>query len=84
MVHPGIPQRSMNAEMREGLTDGSYKKVVQNRGGMVERTTYDSRNELDDVWYGIHETQMKDIKTHPGHSTTPNYVPTPEPDMDKW
>ncbi len=76
--------RNMNAELREGLTDGSYKKVVNNRGGVVERATYDSRNELDDVWYGIHEVELKDIKTQPGHNTTPYYVPTAMPDSTKW
>lgn len=76
--------RSMNAELREGLTDGSYKKVVNNRGGVVERATYDSRNELDDVWYGIHEVELKDIKTQPGHNTTPYFVPTAPADSTKW
>ncbi len=28
--------RSMNADLREGLTDGVVKKVAPNRGGVVE------------------------------------------------
>lgn len=80
-----LPQlRSMNAELNEGATDGRYKKVVQNRGGFVEGGTYDNRDELDDVWYGIHEVNPKDIPGKPGYHSTPNYVPTATPDSTKW
>lgn len=84
MVHPGIPQRSMNAELREGQTDGGYKKVVQNRGGNVDRATQESREPLDDVWYGIHERPVKYMPGHFMDDRTPNYTPTAEPDMTKW
>ena len=30
------PARSANAELGQGMTDGSYKQVVKDRGGLVE------------------------------------------------
>lgn len=69
------PVRSANAELHEGMTDGKYKKVVTDRGGFPEGTTYAERSELHDQWYGIHEIPVK-------HSpdglplVTPNYRPT--------
>ncbi|MFC4498574.1 MULTISPECIES: hypothetical protein [Streptomyces] len=73
-------QRSLTGEVNEGLTDGTYKKVVRDRGGEVEATTYDARRDLDDVWYGIHEAQTK--ATPDGRAvSTPNYVPTPAPHL---
>lgn len=69
------PIRSANAELHEGMTDGKYKKVVQDRGGYVEGTAQAGRADLDDLYYGIHETP---IKTGPDglRLPTPNYVPT--------
>ncbi len=78
------PLRNMNAELLEGATDGRYKKVVQNRGGAVESSTYANRDELDDLWFGIHETQPKDVPGMVGYKSTPNYVATREPDSTKW
>ena len=79
MVYP--VSRSMNADLAEGLTDGAYKKVVQGRGGKVEGTTWQARADLDDNWYGIHETVTKtspDGLRHP----TPNFVDTPKTPQD--
>lgn len=84
MVHPGIPQRRMNAELIEGATDGGYKKVVQNRGGVVESTTWESREPLDDVWHGIHERPLKQVPGRFTDERTPYYTPTREPDSTKW
>lgn len=67
---------SQNANLCEGATDGVYKKVVQNRGGVVERTTYASRAALSDHWYGIHEAAVKDIGDGTMHAT-PDFVATP-------
>jgi hypothetical protein len=78
------PLRNMNAELVEGATDGGYKKVTQNRGGMVESTTYASRQQLDDLWYGIHEDNPKTIPGMAGSRPTPNYVPTATVDSTKW
>jgi hypothetical protein len=68
----------MNADLHEGATDGSYKKVIRDRGGRVEAATWDSRRDLLDNWYGIHEKPVKLAGDNvPG--PTPNYVSTPAP-----
>lgn len=41
------PLRSMNGELTEGMSDGTVKKVTQNRGGFVEQTTPDIRHEIN-------------------------------------
>lgn len=53
------PTRGMNASLSEGSTDGKYKKIVQDRGGVVEDATYENRADLNDQWYGMHEKQVK-------------------------
>lgn len=69
------PSRSMNADLHEGATDGKYKKVVQNRGGLVEGATWAERADLNDHWYGIHEKNPK--TTGDGVvAPTPDFVPT--------
>lgn len=73
--------RSMNADLQEGATDGKYKKVVNNRGGVVESTTHEARIDLCDTWYGIHEQPVKTNQSVQ-HKTTPNYVPTPPAHLD--
>ncbi|MEV6310034.1 hypothetical protein AB0M10_15715 [Streptomyces sp. NPDC051840] len=74
------PNRSLTGEINEGLTDGSYKKVVRDRGGQVDPATNAAREDLNDLWYGIHETPYK---AAPGGRvvSTPNYVPTRPPHL---
>lgn len=69
------PVRSVNAELFEGSTDGKYKKVIQNRGGLIDLFSAVDKAGLDDQWYGIHE---KKIKVGPSGrmGQTPNYVNT--------
>lgn len=69
------PTRSMNAEISEGMTDGKYKKVVMNRGGIVDAGTLRERADLDDRYYGIHEKQVKVTPDGLLHAT-PDYSPT--------
>lgn len=70
--------RSLTGDLNEGVSDGAYKKVVTDRGGGVEATTYAVRSHLDDRWYGIHEDPVK--HTPDGRPvSTPNYVATPAP-----
>lgn len=70
--------RSLTGDLNEGVTDGAYKKVVTDRGGQVESTTWHARSDLNDCWYGIHEDPLK--HTPDGRPvTTPNYVGTPAP-----
>lgn len=73
MVYP--QSRSVVAELNEGATDGKYKKVVNNRGGVVEQTTQAARADLKDIWYGIHEAPVK-VRPDMQHVTTPNCVYT--------
>jgi hypothetical protein len=61
MAYPAT--RSMNQDLKEGMTDGKYKKIVQNRGGIVEKDVfYMSREDLNDVFYGIHEDPVKSLQ----------------------
>lgn len=64
--------RDMLADLVEGATDGTYKKVVRDRGGVVEDATYQQRQDMSDVWFGIHETDPKNIGDGQRRST-PNY-----------
>lgn len=65
------PERPLRLDLNAGLTDGTYKKGIQGRGGFPEHTTCETRDELADTWYGIHEAV---VKTDPfGRPvTTPN------------
>lgn len=73
--------RSANAELEAGMTDGKYKKVVMDRGGVVESATYASRRDLSDVWHGIHEAPT--METPDGATTVNPYaVSTPHADPE--
>jgi hypothetical protein len=73
----GYPQsRSMNLSLSEGSTDGKYKKVIRDRDGVVEPATYESRADLNDGYFGIHEKKVKVAPDGLLHAT-PNFVPTP-------
>lgn len=77
----GYPlSRSMNADLHEGATDGKYKKVVRDRGGVVEDTTWRARVDLADPYYGIHEEPAK-VTPDDKVVRTPNYVQTPPPSV---
>jgi len=68
--------RSMNTALAEGGTDGVYRKIVTDRGGVVEATTYLARRDLCDTYYGLHEARQKTMGDGTVHST-PDYVLTP-------
>ena len=76
------PMRSMNAELASGASDGRYKKVVEGRGGFPETATYQEREDLHDMHFGIHEKQLKELPgfVHPEH--TQAYRATPQ--ADPW
>lgn len=71
MAYP--PSRSMNSDLYEGMTDGKYKKIITNRGGVVDPLTYESREALNDIWFGIHETPDK-VLPDGTRCTTTDYV----------
>ena len=58
MAYPA--SRSCVNELNQGMTDGTYKQVNRDRGGVIEPTTLAARDELNDVYYGIHEIAVKD------------------------
>lgn len=66
--------RPLGAELNEGLTDGAYKKINRDRGGAVDPATYGARQDLSDVWYGVHETPVKRRPDGPAVRTA-GYVP---------
>lgn len=68
--------RGMNDALSEGSTDGKYKKIVNNRDGVIDPGTYEERADLSDQWYGIHEKQVKVTPDGLLHST-PRYVGNP-------
>jgi hypothetical protein len=53
--------RSMSTDLHAGMTDGKYKKILQNRGGFPEGATYQDREDLSDIWYGIHEADTVEL-----------------------
>ena len=69
------PSRGMNNALSEGSTDGKYKKVVNNRDGVIDPATLENRLDMDDNWYGIHEKKVKVTPDGLLHAT-PRYVPT--------
>lgn len=73
----------MNANLAEGMSDSSYKKVVQDRGGIVDAATFQARSQLDDVHFGIHEARVK-ILGDGTSQVTPDFEVTPEPNSLRW
>lgn len=60
MAYPAL--RSMNKDLEDGMSDGKYKKIAPNRGGDTEaELTYQMREDLNDVYYGIHEAADKQL-----------------------
>jgi hypothetical protein len=53
------PRRSLSDGLKAGYTDGTWKKGVRERGGVVEPTTARVRDDLADTYYGIHEAAVK-------------------------
>lgn len=51
--------RSWNQDMLAGATDGTWKKAVMDRGGIVEPQTSEVRKRMSGVWHGFNETQPK-------------------------
>ena len=70
------PSRPLAGDLADGLTDGAYKKINRDRGGNIDPATYNARRDLNDVWYGVHETAVKQ-RPDGGPVRTPTYVPNP-------
>ena len=70
--------RSANRELEWGMTEGGYKSVVKDRGGVVEQGTWMARDDLSWIYYGICEAPVMD--TPDGHMTvSPYHTATPCP-----
>lgn len=78
------PHRSMNADLSEGMTDGKYKKVVTDRGGFVEPTTYEDRKDLFPFLYGGIYEETNKVRPDAKIVSTPNTVATPKPPNVNW
>ena len=75
MAYPNA--RSCNAELTAGMTDGKYKKVAMDRGGEVELLAPAERQQLADVWQGIHEAP--EMMTPDGRKiVNPYHIAMPE------
>lgn len=72
--------QSMNANLAEGATDGKYKKIETDRGGVVGIETWESRRDLSQRDFGMQEVKEKVLPDNSIH-VTPDYIATPTPLM---
>ena len=77
MAYP--TSRSANRELEAGATDGKYRKVVADRGGVVEHAFVGNREDLTSAFYGIHEATAMEIPGCNRVCTNPYAVSTPMP-----
>jgi hypothetical protein len=63
------------------MTDGKYRKIDADRGGVVEMATYASRADLTDGWYGLHECPSM-VAPDGSRGTNPYAVSTPHADPE--
>lgn len=72
--------RSQNADLAEGMSDGSYKKIITDRGGNLFTSdvggTVAARSDLSDAHYGIHEAKVKHLGDGTVH-VTPDFQGNP-------
>jgi hypothetical protein len=73
------PARSCNGELARGMTDGSYKEVIKDRGGQPEAATYEHRKQLSVADYGIVELDVKTCPDGVSGVRTIDTVSTPQP-----
>lgn len=80
MAYPST--RSVNDELEAGATDGKYRKVIADRGGVVEHSFETDRECLNGSgYYGIHESSS--MRVPGGNRTCRNVygVHFPEPEI---
>ncbi len=67
--------RSANRELNLGMTEGGFKQVNKDRGGVVEPLTADIRLDLDHKYYALSEAPS--FRTPDGPSmVSPYHVAT--------
>jgi hypothetical protein len=76
--------RSMNADLNRGASEGSYKTLAPDRGGVVESSYMEMRKYADDVYHGFHEVNPKYVPGRCITVDTIDYLPTATPDMTRW
>lgn len=74
--------RSVNRELEAGATDGRYRKVVADRGGVVEHAFLRNRMDLTSAFYGIHEAHTMTVPGCDRVCLNPYAVATPMPDPE--
>jgi hypothetical protein len=79
MAYPG--SRSTNDELDAGATDGKYRKVIMDRGGVVEHTFTDDRECLTGAFYGIHEASRMRVPGGDRSCRNPYSIHLPEPEI---
>jgi hypothetical protein len=77
MAYPG--SRSVNDELEAGATDGKYRKVINDRGGVVEHIFTSDRECLTGAFYGIHEAGQMRVPGGDRSCRNPYGVSLPEP-----
>jgi len=82
MAYPR-PTRSCLSELDAGATDGKYRKVIADRGGVVEHTFLANRLDLTGAFYGIHEAPSM-VRPDGRHCANPYAVSTPAPDPEYY
>jgi hypothetical protein len=76
------PVRSCNASLHEGMTDSSYKKFAQDRGGFVEGITAAVRSDMSGLWHGFNERQHKALPDGTVSVATPDFAHISPLDME--
>ena len=72
--------RSVLRELDEGMTDGTFKKVVRDRGGIVEPDFWTARRQLSVKLYGIVESPEKVCPCCNNAVHTPYTIATQDPE----
>ncbi len=66
--------QSQNACLAEGMSDGKYKKIVQDRGGVIDPVNPAEKADLSTGLYVVQEAPSKLLPDGTRH-TTPDYRP---------
>lgn len=80
MAYPST--RSALRELDAGATDGKYRKVIADRGGVVEHAFVANRTDLVGGFYGIHEAPSMEVPGSDRTCSNPYAVYTPMPDPE--
>lgn len=72
-------ERNLNSELYEGMSDGAWKKIAQDRSRTPnDQATWMQRRNLYPSHFGFREAKSKVLGDGTVH-TTPDYVDNPDP-----